>query len=215
MKLLLDIGNTLTKWSLVSDDQTFDIALKLSIQSSLSSTFIEQLPSASTLSSIICSSVLSPEATEEIKSALLNKYSNSSWHLLNGASALTFISNPYQEPLKLGSDRRAMTIATTVAYPHQRTLIISAGTTTTIDIVDQHSHLGGWILPGPTLMTESLVGGTANLPHANSHDMPLFSLGQSTTEGIKQGVLAALLGALPLMLGDGWGSELRDRKSVV
>ena len=77
--------------------------------------------------------------------------------------------------------------------------MISAGTATTIDLLGGNGvHYGGWILPGLTLMQESLQQNTAQLPLAMRANNPetQASFGTTTDEAITGGCDAAQIGAI-------------------
>lgn len=103
------------------------------------------------------------------------------------------VTNAYQLPQQLGSDRWAGLIA---AWHAQRRacLVVNCGTATTIDALSSAGEfLGGLILPGLALMQRSLQGGTAQLRQADGRvcDWPC-----NTADGMASGALAATLGAI-------------------
>ena len=101
----------------------------------------------------------------------------------------------YADSAKLGADRWAAIIGTR-ALSNSNALIINAGTATTIDLLGGNGvHYGGWILPGLSLMQESLQNNTAQLPLAiRSADHTGF--GASTNSAIIGGCDAAQIGAI-------------------
>jgi type III pantothenate kinase len=93
----------------------------------------------------------------------------------------------------LGSDRWAALIA---AWQHVQgaCLVVNCGTATTVDALSpQGEFMGGLILPGVSLMRQSLLGGAAQLDEANGRvcDFPL-----NTADAIHNGVLRATTGAI-------------------
>ena len=72
----------------------------------------------------------------------LNPHDLSTWRNMKG-----FLGMPFKYAGTLGADRLVQ-----IYYRHQnipsRTVIIDAGTFTTIDLLDESGHLGGIILPG-------------------------------------------------------------------
>ncbi|HXR90819.1 MAG TPA: type III pantothenate kinase [Steroidobacteraceae bacterium] len=68
------------------------------------------------------------------------------------------ISTAYVEPWRLGVDRFVMAIGAHQLAKRRAVCIVSIGTALTIDLVDARGrHRGGAILPGPTLMVDSLL----------------------------------------------------------
>jgi type III pantothenate kinase len=103
------------------------------------------------------------------------------------------VSNRYEEPSRLGSDRWAALIAAWRRVG-QRCLVVNCGTATTVDALSERGEfIGGLILPGITLMRQSLSRGTAQLPDVQGQirDFPC-----NTADAIHSGVLRATLGAI-------------------
>ncbi len=75
------------------------------------------------------------------------------------------VRNGYREPARLGADRwMAILGAWHEADRRGPVAVIDAGTAITLDWVDaQGRHQGGLILPGPRLMVDSLLQGTAEI----------------------------------------------------
>lgn len=103
------------------------------------------------------------------------------------------VSNGYEEPERLGSDRWAALVA--AWHIEQRAcLVVNCGTATTVDALsDGGEFLGGLILPGIALMQHSLLTGTAQLRDGNGamSDFP-----RSTADAIFSGAIAATVGAI-------------------
>lgn len=99
----------------------------------------------------------------------------------------------YDDPQVLGADRWAAAIAAWQLF-RSSCLVLSAGTATTIDIVRASGvYEGGCILPGLSMMIESLARGTAGLPVASgSVQLPP----RNTHDAIHTGCVLAQVGAL-------------------
>ncbi|MEA3117552.1 MAG: type pantothenate kinase [Paraburkholderia sp.] len=75
------------------------------------------------------------------------------------------VTNGYQEPERLGSDRWAALIGAHAAFPGEDVLIATLGTATTLEALrGDGTFVGGLIAPGWTLMMRSLGEHTAQLP---------------------------------------------------
>lgn len=201
--LLIDIGNTRLKWALV-ENQNLNSELQFSDHGYIShqspSNLIELCSQKSwQIDQIICSSVISIEQTQLIKTTFKEAYPTASWHLINGLALIEKISTDYLDPVQLGSDRRAMVIAAQHLFPEKNILIVGAGTATTIDILTSSArHLGGWILPGFSLMQDSLTQGTQGLRIeglAIANQLTL-GIGVDTRSAIEFGILSSQLGAI-------------------
>lgn len=109
------------------------------------------------------------------------------------------VTNAYEQPAQLGSDRWAALIAAW-DQTRQACLVVNCGTATTVDALsDTGKFLGGLILPGMTLMQHSLLQGAARLSREISatpgrlRDFPI-----NTADAIASGVLLATTGAIRL-----------------
>lgn len=111
------------------------------------------------------------------------------------------VRNGYDDPARLGVDRWLAIVG--AVHRHGTPLVVwDLGTATTLDAVDgAGQHLGGWILPGPTTMLESLDRQTTLRAALQIDPLTAIEPGRSTAEAIRGGVLAAQVGALHRFLG--------------
>ena len=103
------------------------------------------------------------------------------------------VSNGYQQPERLGSDRWAALIGAW-RYVQGACLVVNCGTATTVDALSaQGEFLGGLILPGVSLMQHSLATNAAQLmaEQGTLQDFP-----RNTADAIHSGMLRATLGAI-------------------
>ncbi|WP_037339153.1 type III pantothenate kinase [Saccharospirillum impatiens] len=99
----------------------------------------------------------------------------------------------YPDPERYGVDRWLTLIA--LREYQQNAVIVDAGTALTIDAIDSDGkHLGGYIMPGLTLMRRALVNDTFALPDvaASQSKAP----GNNTADAIANGALLALSAAV-------------------
>jgi len=106
------------------------------------------------------------------------------------------VTNGYPNPGQLGADRWLGILGLKKYFPSPDRSIVLAnfGTATTVDTLSRDSKfLGGLILPGMTMMQNSLASGTARLPLAQGQvvDYPT-----DTHSAIMTGIVAAQLGAI-------------------
>lgn len=115
---------------------------------------------------------------------------------LESASAGFGVRNNYDHPAQLGADRWAGLIAAR-ALSIEASIIVQAGTATTIDLLDAEGVFrGGLILPGLTLMRHSLASNTNQLADVSGH---FNLLPTNTNDAIANGTLYATLGAIERM----------------
>jgi type III pantothenate kinase len=115
---------------------------------------------------------------------------------LRASATLAGVSNRYDCPEQLGADRWAALIGAHHLHGGA-SLVVSAGTATTIDAIDANGVFqGGLILPGLALMRTSLASAAAQLPEAKgSH----IALPRNTDDAIASGAIEATVGAIERM----------------
>ena len=209
--LIFDVGNTRLKWAAVestkqpSDQQKklWDYSGSINTQSLKSPEHRAELADyiSKTLpkpDAIAFSCVAGKEAIHQLQS-LFPQWQDIQWKQLSGDSAFDGMRTLYQDPSKLGSDRWSAIIGAR-SLSKTNALIINAGTATTIDLLGSNGvHYGGWILPGLSLMHQSLEANTAQLPLA-VRDTSMQGFGTSTNEAIIGGCDAAQIGAIQYAL---------------
>jgi type III pantothenate kinase len=200
--LLIDAGNTRIKWATASGASD-EIRTGFNTSGVFGNVTIQDLlkvPKPIEITNIICSSVISKEKTIELKKLCQDLMPSADWHQINGASALDQLPTSYSEPQQLGADRRSMLLGAQHLFAGKNVLVIGTGTATTIDLIANQKHLGGWIFPGITLMAETLSKNTANLPNILEKIDSLSSIKPAVTteEGIEQGIFACQTGAISI-----------------
>ncbi len=144
----------------------------------------------------MCSVV--PEVVYAI-SAACRKYFDLAPFVLQ-AGTRTGLKIGYQNPLEVGADRIANTIACVHQFPDQDLLIIDLGTATTICAVGKgRQYKGGVILPGLRMSMQALDSGTSKL-RAVEIVRTQQTLGRSTAASIQSGLYNGHLGALKEIL---------------
>ena len=204
--LLFDVGNTRLKWAAVeSTQQPSERQKKLwAYSGSINSKSLESQELRAELSDYISKTLPKPDAIgfscvagqaaiENLK-ALFPQWSDIEWKEITGASTFQGMRTLYQDPSKLGADRWAAVIGAR-ALSSVNTLIVNAGTATTIDLLGANGvHYGGWILPGIGMMQASLASNTAQLPHVLREAYQGFAT--NTNNAIIGGCDAAQIGAI-------------------
>ena len=118
------------------------------------------------------------------------------------------VTSGYREPSRLGVDRWLAVVA---AYTHLKRacVVVDAGSAVTVDLVDDLGrHLGGYIVPGLTLMNRALFDDTdagAAESNLNFYGLP-ETPGKTTDEAVARGILNMVLGLIRQArerLGDG------------
>ncbi|MFM6927452.1 MAG: type III pantothenate kinase [Bdellovibrio sp.] len=174
----------------------------------------------------ICSVV--PEVIYSLRGACM-KYFNINPFILQ-AGVKTGLRVKYRNPLEVGADRIANSIAGTHLYPHKNLIIVDLGTATTFcAVTKEKDYLGGSIIAGLRLCMEALEAKTAKLPSVEIVSMH-EALGRSTIESLQSGLYYGHLGAMkeiiakitkecfqdekPLIIGTGGFSSLFEKEKL-
>lgn len=191
MKLLLDAGNTRIKWALVEDEAWLaEGALEHADVHTLARRLAEHPPLDMALGVNVADEALG----HELQACVAARGTSLQW--LRSSAGQCGVTNQYDDPTQLGTDRWAALIGARSLHGGP-CLVVSAGTATTVDLLDADGHFrGGLILPGEQLMRQSLARDTARLPLAEGElrDPP-----RNTVDAIVTGCLFAQAGAIERM----------------
>lgn len=180
MNLVIDIGNTRTKWAIFDKRElvTHDFASEFDLH------LLGQIfQNYSEVKQAILSSVKSfPQECHNLLAAQTDCFIELTH------DTLVPIVNRYKTPETLGLDRLAAAIGASAKFPGKPLLIIDAGTAITIDLVSpSNEYLGGNISPGIETRYRALNQFTGKLPLVEiKEDFEL--LGQDTESAIRAGV---------------------------
>ena len=189
MFLLIDIGNTKTKWMLRDDKSIYK-------QDTFFTEDIDQdhFEFDEKIKKILISNVAGFEK-EAILKIKLKKFS-CSIEFIKPHKTYKYLLNDYQDATKLGTDRWLSALS--VSHDIKKTTVIaSVGTAVTIDYVsydqknNQHTFEGGVISPGLHLTKNTLFNDTANLKNSEGvfQRLPI-----NTANAIESGFILSVLG---------------------
>ncbi|MFT4171534.1 MAG: type III pantothenate kinase [Rhodocyclaceae bacterium] len=190
MYLLIDAGNSRTKFGCHDGQRWLERAAIENRRLAEAAT----LPAGFQPRRIVIANVGGASAAARLEAWLSPWRERIEW--LRGSAQRAGVQCQYDAPERLGADRWAMAIG---AWHHfgGPCMVVSAGTATTIDIIDDGGIFrGGCILPGLGMMKAALANGTANLPLAVGTYRPIPS---NTEDAIVSGCLNAQLGAIERM----------------
>lgn len=192
MLILMDIGNTRSKYVSVVHGQRSTISYcqnEQLTQSWLTNKFAQ------------ATEFILANVNNDNFSALIESWSKDNdikFQLLKTSHQQFELTCAYAQPNQLGIDRWLAMLGASLLYPNKASLVIDAGTATTIDAIsNQGQHLGGWILPGIEMLYSSLVNNTQKII-ANKNDQASLALGKNTSECVNNGTWAVTLGAIEL-----------------
>lgn len=175
---------------------------------------------------VLCSVV--PEVVYSLRGAC-QKYFNINPFILQ-AGVRTGLKIKYRNPLEVGADRIANSIAATTLYPGKNLILVDLGTATTFCAVNaEKDYLGGSIIAGLKLSMESLEAKTAKLPSVEIVSKSNV-LGLSTVESLQSGLFYGHLGSMreiinkisaecfqnekPFVIGTGGFSSLFEKEKI-
>lgn len=174
----------------------------------------------------ICSVV--PDVIYSLRGACM-KYFNINPFILQ-AGVKTGLKIKYHNPVEVGADRIANSIAATHLYPQRDLILVDLGTATTFCVVTKNKdYCGGSIIAGLRLCMEALESKTAKLPSVEIVAMH-EAVGRTTVESLQSGLYYGHLGAIrelvqritresfhgerPLVIGTGGFAHLFEKEKI-
>lgn len=204
MLVVIDIGNTRTKWAEVSDDGSLTECNATSnatiAQSALKNSLLKT-------EKVVVANVAGEAMAQQLMALIP---SDVNVHFVQASAEACHVVNGYQQSDALGVDRWAAAIAAWHQY-QQPAIVINAGTAITIDSLSNTAlktrwvksasakrgfYLGGSIMPGLYLMYDALLNHTAKLSNASAGTIKTFPV--NTNDGIQTGCMNAVIGAILL-----------------
>lgn len=223
MKLLIDAGNTLIKWAVVSgDDRLHSGVLPVDQAGGLPGLFTGRFDGNGTdfqgIQQVWVSNVAGEEVARHIRNIKFGQRSDLSGqlHFIVAKEMQCGVHNGYANAGQLGSDRWAALIAAWHLV-RGKCMVVNSGTATTIDTLSsQGEFLGGLIVPGVELMQRSLSGATEQLKSGlvqsgryekllSGHPGEYVPFPGSTADALFSGAVQATCGAIErqyALLGD-------------
>jgi type III pantothenate kinase len=200
--LAIDVGNTRLKWALYDRPHT---------QANVLAQGAEFLENIETLADGPWASLVAPQymlgcvvAGDAVKRRVQEQMElwdvSPQWVVSSNAEA--GISNGYDHPTRLGSDRWVAMVGARhrmLAQGLEKPLVVvMVGTAVTVEALDQHGKfLGGFILPGHGIMLRALESGTAGL-HVPTGEVRPFPT--NTSDALTSGGTYAIAGACERMV---------------
>jgi len=184
LKILVDIGNTRTKYQVEQKGSSEIFTVE---NANINNAWLDEYWGSA--SKIIISSVKRGVLPETILT--WSKGSQVKVRFVDSEKEGFGVINCYEQPETLGVDRWLSMIGAATQYPNSGLVIVDAGTATTIDVLDSSGkHLGGWILSGIDLMLKQLGQNTSKV-HYDISDIANIDFGKNTSECVNNAVWAA------------------------
>lgn len=190
--LVIDSGNSRVKWGLYAHERWVTRgALPVAQSSDLS----HQWAAIPEPDRIVVAHVGNAQTALHISGALERFNAEPSWIVSRHEQC--GVRSSYAEPAQLGPDRWAALIGARHLCDGPA-VVVNAGTTLTVDTLNSEGiFLGGLIVPGYTLMRQSLSRGTERLTRQDGH-FKFFP--DNTGDAITSGACNALAGAIDRMV---------------
>ncbi|HEX3836720.1 MAG TPA: type III pantothenate kinase [Steroidobacteraceae bacterium] len=160
--LLVDIGNTRIKWSVLRGEKLG--RQKALDHAGLSARDLERhLFATRGITRVIAASVAGVRLNR-LLAATCRRKTGLACEFVASARNAAGLTTRYKEPWRLGVDRFVGVIAGYHMARARGACVVDVGTAMTVDLVDPLGvHLGGAIMPGPQLMVGSVLKNTAGI----------------------------------------------------
>lgn len=195
MSLLIDVGNTRAKWWWRHDGSRSESGVCSASPQALG----ESLEMAGVAASAAALASVAAPAMEQVYCEMIAKTAGATVHVCRASAECMGLVNSYQDPGAMGVDRWLAMLA--AWYPGgQAVCVVDAGTALTIDLVAADGrHVGGYIIPGPLLMQESLTARASRISVPAVSGASLAP-GQSTQACVSHGAWLAAASAVAEVL---------------
>jgi type III pantothenate kinase len=197
--LAIDVGNTRLKWALYEGRELRAHANLPTVDATNVETLAREWQ-ALPITGAIASNVAGTAVADSIKNVMSKK--NIEPRFISSLSSQCGVTNNYENPHQLGTDRWAALIGAHQSSPATATatatasakVVVMAGTALTIDALSADGKfLGGIIVPGLGVMRQALHLRTAQLPLETGNFEPFPT---NTLNAIASGAIDACVGAI-------------------
>lgn len=188
MILTVDAGNTRIKWGL-HDGNSWQA--KGWVATADAAGLGDAWKGLAAPERIVVSNVAGPQVAIQIGEACQGWPAEVDWVV--AVESQCGVSNGYEIPSQLGSDRWAALIAARAIAP-EGCVVVTAGTAMTVDALTADGvFLGGMIVPGLATMVRALAESTVAIDEGGGHyrDLP-----KNTPDAVYSGALSAMVGAV-------------------
>lgn len=200
MIILLDMGNSRLKW-VSQEDKTLSAMQSFSgSRAGIKGALNKQFKHLQHVEQIFVSNVAGQKLAQQ-----LSEWTQLHWQIepvfVNTEKRRFGVTNGYAATQKLGVDRWLNLVAAR-GQSKNTTTIIDCGTAITIDTLNaEGKHLGGLIMPGLSLMRQSLVNGTDAL-NTETEETGFNMLATNTHTAVQTGTLYSVIATLESIISD-------------
>jgi len=199
MKLLLDAGNTRTKWA-IADSNGVELLERGVLEAGIAELAQFDFDSA------WVSCVASEQVIATLKQDVREHFSLNLNEAIVERNADGMLNN-YADLARLGVDRWVAALGARSIYRQGALIVVDAGTAVTIDLISSANRFeGGVILPGFVTMHDALLGRTAGVE--SEFRQVASVVGRNTSECVNAGAQFGLIGAVEKVVSEMSASEL-------
>lgn len=190
--LVVDVGNTRTKWAVYQNEHQVYFKTSIDEESIHVLNQIKQL--YPNIIHGICTSVRDESAIKWISELPFVRF-------IRRNDTFPF-TNLYATPQTLGLDRMVLAAGAVLKFPKQNRLVIDAGTCITFDFVSaKDEYLGGAISPGLDMRYKAMHEFTAKLPRLKA-TYPHSLIGNSTEQSMHVGATRGIIAEIDAYIDD-------------
>lgn len=158
--LLIDIGNTRVKWARWEKGR---IGRQHALAHADWNAKVFERDVGRAVDEVVVVSVAGAKMNRLVSRAVRSAFGVTP-RFVRSARRLGGVTTRYKEPWRLGTDRLVAAIGGHHLAQGRPVCVVDIGTAMTIDLVDARgAHLGGAIVPGPSLMIDSLLQDTSGI----------------------------------------------------
>ena len=159
--LLIDAGNTRIKWARLQGSRLGRVQAAAWSRDNVERIAQRLFRGASASQKVVVASVAGAAVDAALRRAAKSAGAPAP-RFIRSSRRLAGVTSAYRVPARLGVDRWVALIGARARWSRRALCLVSIGTATTVDVLDgRGQHRGGWIIPGPCLMVESLLARTA------------------------------------------------------
>ncbi len=200
MIFVVDVGNSRIKWAFAVDG-VLTAQGESAHPRRLSEFASKHWLSKGVPSSVIISNVAKPSLGTRISQWVVRHWQLEARFVTSERFACG-VTNAYDEPAKLGSDRWAALIASR-NVSKSPTVVVDCGTTVTIDVIDRSGkHRGGLILAGLEMMRGSLLSKTERIKFDDEEASAPELLANNTRTAVIGGTLYSVVASIDRITRD-------------
>jgi type III pantothenate kinase len=201
--LLVDVGNTRVKWARLDGD-TLGPQSAAAHAGWSAGDWHAALFAGAPVGAVLAGSVAGEAVNADLEAATRGATGRGVRFVASSPEAAG-VRNGYADPTLLGVDRWLAVIGACALIRGAR-VVVDIGTAATVDLVDADGrHRGGYIVPGPTLMSRSLRRSTADLAQRHAASGPTSSAGgpaDNTRDAIERGACLAVAALVDRCVAD-------------